>query len=104
MANASGWHHLYNGKRWHRLRWHQLQREPLCRFCAALGQTTAATVIDHKTPHKGDEALFFDEGNLQSLCEAHHNSSKQRAEKAGVAAIGCDINGVPISDDHHWSL
>ena len=32
-----------------------------------------ATVTDHVTPHKGDETLFWDEDNHQSLCETCHD-------------------------------
>jgi len=32
-----------------------------------------ATVVDHITPHKGDNDLFWDRANWQSLCESCHN-------------------------------
>ena len=96
------WRHLYSTKRWHRLRWHQLQAEPLCRYCAAMGRTTAATVVDHKRPHKGDESLFHDPANLQSLCKPCHDSAKQAEEKSG-RVIGGDVNGVPLDPNHHWN-
>ena len=96
------WRHLYSTKRWHRLRWHQLQAEPLCRYCAAMGRTTSATVVDHITPHKGDESLFHDPANLQSLCKPCHDSAKQAEEKSG-RVIGGDVNGVPLDPNHHWN-
>ena len=96
------WRHLYSTKRWHRLRWHQLQAEPLCRYCAAMGRTTAATVVDHITPHKGGESLFHDPANLQSLCKPCHDSAKQAEEKSG-RVIGGDVNGVPLDPNHHWN-
>lgn len=96
------WRHLYSTKRWHRLRWHQLQKEPLCRMCSVLGHVTAATVVDHKIPHKGDESLFFDDDNLQSLCKTCHDSAKQAEEKTG-RVIGGDVNGVPLDPNHHWN-
>jgi len=65
------------------------------------GKVTAATVADHKTPHKGDEGLFFDELNLQSLCKPCHDSAKQRLEKSGHL-IGCDESGVPLDPGSHW--
>lgn len=101
-AKARPWKHLYNTKRWHRLRWYQLQGEPLCRFCAALGHVTEATVVDHKKPHKGDEELFFDPDNLQSLCKTCHDSTKQRQEKSGYLA-GCDADGWPLDPASHWN-
>lgn len=58
-------------------------------MCADRGVVTAATVVDHVIPHRGDKDLFFASNNLQSLCEHCHNSHKQRQEKSGVLA-GCD--------------
>lgn len=102
MANNSPWHHLYNTKRWYQLRWHQLQAEPLCRRCAAQGRTVEARIADHVVAHRGDETLFFDAANLQSLCKQCHDSAKQREEKTGVV-VGCDVNGLPIDPNHHWN-
>ncbi|WP_395589405.1 HNH endonuclease [Pseudomonas sp. TR47] len=102
MASSSPWHHLYNTKRWYRLRWHQLQAEPLCRRCSSQGRTVEAKIADHVIAHRGDEALFFDGGNLQSLCKQCHDSAKQRQEKTGVV-VGCDVNGLPIDPNHHWN-
>lgn len=51
----------------------QLVREPLCRMCTADGQVVPATTVDHIVPHRGDMALFWDVGNLQSLCKPHHD-------------------------------
>ncbi len=97
------WRHLYSTKRWHRLRTAQLRDEPLCRMCQRMGYITAATVVDHIEPHKGDESLFYDRSNLQSLCSTHHDASKQRAEKRGIQEVGCGSDGWPISLDHHWN-
>ncbi|WP_313489165.1 HNH endonuclease [Stutzerimonas nitrititolerans] len=101
MASSSPWHHLYNTKAWHRLRWHQLQAEPLCKLCHALGRITAASVVDHRKPHKGDESLFFDATNLDSLCKPCHDRTKQQFERTGVLP-GCDASGVPLDPGSHW--
>jgi 5-methylcytosine-specific restriction endonuclease McrA len=37
------------------------------------GTRVLATVVDHKIPHKGNMALFWDVSNHQSLCTACHN-------------------------------
>ncbi|MEM4988818.1 HNH endonuclease signature motif containing protein [Collimonas sp. H4R21] len=100
MAKIS-YKHLYNTKRWYRLRWHQLNDHPLCAMHQALGQVVEATVADHITPHRGDEALFFDEENLQSLCKPCHDGAKQQLEKSGTLR-GCDVNGLPLDANHHW--
>ncbi len=103
MASSSPWHHLYNTKRWYRLRWKQLQAEPLCRLCAALGKVVAATVVDHIKAHKGDEAIFYDASGLQSLCKHCHDSIKQRQEKSGHL-VGHDLSGLPLDPNHHWNV
>lgn len=61
-------------------------------MCQAEGRITAASVVDHIVPHKGDQALFWDvEGNWQALCKLHHDSQKQREERGtAVQAIGED--------------
>lgn len=103
MSDARPWRPLYNRKEWHRLRTAQLRDEPLCRMCQSAGQVGAASVVDHITPHKGDEELFFDRGNLQSLCKTHHDSAKQKAESRGVQEIGSTASGEPLDPNHHWN-
>jgi len=101
MATNSPWHHLYNTKEWKALRLAQLRAEPLCRYCLALGKTTSANVADHKKPHKGNRALFFNARNLQSLCKTCHDSAKQTLERSGVLP-GCGTDGLPLDPAHHW--
>ncbi|BBB65899.1 HNH endonuclease [Undibacterium sp. YM2] len=93
--------HLYNTKQWYRLRYHQLTKKPECEYCAKLNRITPATVADHKRPHRGNETLFYDPENLQSLCKPCHDGAKQQLEKSGTLR-GCDINGIPIDENHHW--
>lgn len=52
----------------------QLARDPWCVDCLAMNVHTFATEVDHVQPHDGNAQLFFDEKNLQSLCESHHSS------------------------------
>ena len=67
------------------------------------GRLTAATVADHIKRHEGDEALFWDPSNLQSLCKPHHDTSKRRHEARGYIG-GCDEQGNPIDPDHRWCV
>jgi 5-methylcytosine-specific restriction endonuclease McrA len=46
-----------------------LAEYPACVLC---GQP--AKVVDHITPHRGDEALFWDKSNWQPLCWKHHSA------------------------------
>jgi len=68
----------YSGT-WEKARAAFLRRHPLCVMCGA-----RATVVDHKTPHKGDTALFWDRANWQSLCGPCHNRTKQRLERRTI--------------------
>ena len=56
-----------------------LQRHRRCVVCGA-----QATVVDHRIPHRGDQTLFWDRNNWQSLCQHHHNSAKQREERRAM--------------------
>ncbi|WP_313666109.1 HNH endonuclease [Shinella sp.] len=94
-GESAAWQHLYKRSRWLKLREQQLSREPLCRFCLITEDVTAAEVVDHIKEHKGDEALFFDRDNLQSLCRHHHDSAKQAMER-GVKVVTYGVDGYPI--------
>ena len=94
-GDSAAWQHLYKRARWLRMRERQLMQEPLCRFCIELEDVTPATVVDHVMEHKGDEAVFFDAGNLQSLCKRCHDSIKQRMER-GQTVVRFGPDGWPI--------
>jgi 5-methylcytosine-specific restriction endonuclease McrA len=77
------WRAWYKTKRWQRMRWDCLvQAMFTCAMCKTLVADTSKMVADHVTPHRGDEALFFDEKNLQALCKACHDGAKQAAERS----------------------
>lgn len=59
--------------RWQRARVHYLRVHPLCVRCQDAGKVTAASVVDHIIPHKGDKQLFWDISNWQSLCKQCHD-------------------------------
>jgi 5-methylcytosine-specific restriction endonuclease McrA len=64
--------------------WRKARLEWLTMFpaCAHPGCNAQATTVDHIIPHRGDQAKFWDKLNWQSLCTHHHNSHKQRTERA----------------------
>jgi 5-methylcytosine-specific restriction protein A len=88
--------------RWERYRLHFLRANPLCAMCQREGRVVPATVVDHVTPHKGDQALFWDPANHQALCKPHHDSTKQRQERRGFVS-GSTVEGRPIDPDHPWN-
>lgn len=74
-------------------------RNPLCVMCIARGKVTAAAVVDHIVPHKGDPDIFWNEANWQSLCATHHSATKQAEEYRGYSTeVGKD--GWPIDHRH----
>ena len=85
---------LYNSKIWRGMRAYQLAQFPVCNYCAGLGIIKTANVADHIKPHRGNEKLFYDPANLQSLCKKCHDSTKHREETIG-REIGCNTEGIP---------
>ena len=68
--------------RWQKARDRYLRMHPLCVYCEREGRRIgAASVVDHKTPHRGDQVLFWDESNWQPLCKPHHDVDKAREER-----------------------
>jgi 5-methylcytosine-specific restriction endonuclease McrA len=88
-------------RRWEKARLAYLREHPLCVLCQAIGRTTQATVVDHKTPHHGDPAIFWDVSQWQSVCQPCHDSVKQAQERTGWLR-GADKDGVPLDVGHHW--
>lgn len=76
------------GYAWQKARERFLRQHPLCVMCEQERppRVTAATVVDHKVPHRGDQAVFWDETNWQSLCKPHHDGEKQRQENEATKA------------------
>ena len=72
---------------WKKARERYLKAHPLCVRCEAAGHIEPATVVDHRIPHRGDQRLFWDENNWQSMCAPHHSGDKQREEAEALRAI-----------------
>jgi 5-methylcytosine-specific restriction enzyme A len=90
------------GYEWEQRRLHHLRHNPLCVMCKAEGKYVQAAVVDHIIPHKGNQELFWDESNWQSLCKPCHDSRKQSAERLGYDKnIGTD--GMPTDPKHPWN-
>lgn len=81
------------GYRWQQARAAYLAEHPLCVMCSKAGRVTIATVVDHITPHQGNQELFWDsESNWQSLCKPHHDNDKAEIEgrRKAKAKFGSD--------------
>jgi 5-methylcytosine-specific restriction enzyme A len=101
-SRPAGRPRLYDA-RWRRESREFLKVHRLCAYCIVRGQRVPSTIVDHKTPHRGDLVLFWDKaGNWAALCRTCHNAAKQREEKLG-RTIGCDADGRPLDRGHHWN-
>ena len=68
------------GSRWRTARRKYLEAHPLCVECAKQGKYVRATVVDHIVPHRGDQKLFWDQSNWQSLCKSCHDRKTGRED------------------------
>ena len=59
----------YTKRRWHHLRAAYLATHPICEC----GCGWPATVVDHKQPHNGDDALMYAWDNLQAMTKPCHD-------------------------------
>jgi 5-methylcytosine-specific restriction enzyme A len=89
------------GWAWRKARAVFLQQHPLCEMCGKLKppRVTAAAVVDHRVPHRGDQRLFWDQSNWQALCKLCHDSHKQAMERSGQAPQVIGLDGFPIEPD-----
>lgn len=71
------------GGAWRRAREAFLRERPLCECdeCRA-GQLRVrpATVVDHRIPHRGDQALFWDRSNWQAMAKECHDRKTARED------------------------
>ncbi|WP_136685687.1 HNH endonuclease [Falsirhodobacter xinxiangensis] len=79
---ALHWRKWYKTSRWQKLRWSILVRDGFtCGMCGRLEGQTSQLVADHKTPHRGNEAMFWDADNIWCVCKGCHDGAKQRMER-----------------------
>lgn len=99
MSKYNDW---YKSARWKEIRRKRLAANPWCVMCAAMDTKTRATIVDHTIRHRGNEKLFYDYANTQSLCKLHHDSVKKSNEYIGFdKRIGSD--GWPIDSQHPFN-
>jgi len=65
-------------RQWRKARAQYLSEHPLCVDCDRQGRVIEATIVDHKTPHRGDLELFWDVTNWQPLCKSCHDTKTAR--------------------------
>ena len=55
----------------------------MCAACRAQGRVVPATVVDHVTPHRGNQRLFWDKGNWAPACKPCHDAKTAREGRWG---------------------
>lgn len=61
--------------------WQKARADYLKVYSSCVRCGSAATVVDHVTPHKGDDRLFWNRANWQALCTPCHSGAKQSEER-----------------------
>ena len=93
-----GRHERLRGRAWQEARERIRHLRPLCPRCEAKGRVSAGIELDHRLP------LFMggtnDDENLDLLCVPCHWA--KTLEERGLEARGCDVDGWPTGEGHHW--
>jgi 5-methylcytosine-specific restriction protein A len=81
------WRKWYKTERWRKLRLEVLLRDAYtCQqtgvICMGKYPAPNSPVADHRIKHNGDEQLFWDIKNVQTVSKAYHDSEKQKQERA----------------------
>lgn len=82
----------YKTARWQKLRQRIILRDKYrCQRTGVMlfGKHPApdSPVVDHIKPHRGNEALFWDEANLQTIAKAEHDKVKQAEEAKDIKGV-----------------
>ena len=72
-GKSSEYHRLYESAEWRKRRAAFLKKYPTCFICGK-----PATIADHIVPHRGDLNLFYDDSNLQPMCQSCHSRKTMR--------------------------
>ena len=69
---------------WNKARLMYLRAHPLCAICKQKNppEITAAVLVDHIIPHKGDQELFWNQSNWQSACKECHDVKTAKEDGA----------------------
>lgn len=83
--------------RWDKARAGFLRSHPRCARCGA-----PSSVVHHRKPHRGNQALFWDRANWQPVCQPCHDGPCQFEERHGYGnQLGAD--GLPADPNHPFN-
>ncbi len=93
MSKAPPWKRWYKTARWERLRQEVFVRDMfICQrsqeMCIGKGNAPNAPIANHIKPHRGDEALFWDIDNIETVSKVVHDSEIQREEQGTLHQRG----------------
>lgn len=93
IRQAPAWKAWYKTGRWRALRQSVLVRDNYtCQrtgvICGGRYPAGDSPVVNHKVPHRGSEALFWDPDNLETVAKAFHDREIQREEQASLHQRG----------------
>ena len=71
----------YDG-RWAKARNIYIKEHPLCVMCEKEGHLKLGNTVDHIIPHCGDQELFWNQNNWQTLCGSHHSTKSSTEDGA----------------------
>ena len=82
-SQSQHWRKWYHSAEWKRLRQRVFLRDLYtCQMCGRVEGNTSKLIGDHKTPHRGDRAMFFSDENVWTLCKSCHDGEKQKLERS----------------------
>lgn len=67
------------GSKWVKESARWIAANPACVECGLI-DVRSRMVVDHITPHRGDQQLFWNRRNWQTLCRKCHNQKTARGE------------------------
>ena len=85
-GSTQPWRKWYATSRWEKLRRKVFERDLYtCQrsgeVCVGTGNDPNSPVANHRIPHRGDPALFWDINNLETVTKRVHDSIIQREER-----------------------
>ena len=96
------WRKWYSNAPWAKAKRRQLAWQPLCEMCEGRGRTVPATIVHHRTPHRGDWAIFIDADKHGQLVHRlpRHRGAKRRTHWA--IRMRSDPM-APVDPRHPWN-
>ena len=112
-AKKQQYQHIYQDRRWKRMRAAKIANNPLCEKCEVEGRVTPTTEVHHKIPFQTGrnteevERLAFEWDNLMSVCTSCHkelDNKIRRGERSFFLFLLCMFSGLSCLPAHPLSF